>query len=123
MPLSFVRHMPQKVLLLGILLSFCLLLVPSARACAVTKKQLWHCLLEHADKDNNNQLTNAEIRKLVHDNTHWYERLIKSPDSVVHQVEQHCGLPLAYSNLLKGSCFKHCGGLDGKRTIYNRICQ
>ena len=89
----------------------------------MTKKQLWHCLLEHADKDNNNQLTNAEIRKLVHDNTHWYERLIKSPDSVVHQVEQHCGLPLAYSNLLKGSCFKHCGGLDGKRTIYNRICQ
>ena len=84
---------------------------------------MWSCLLEKGDSDSNGILTSSEVRKLVEENTHWWEKLIKSPDSVVMQLQQHCGLPLTYSNLLKQKCFKHCGGLDGKRTIYNRLCQ
>ncbi len=103
----------------------CLLLVvftQHAFACSVGKKQLWTCLLKKGDKDSNGVLTTLEIRKLVVDNTHWWEKLIKSPDSVVSQIKQHCGLPLTYATMLKNECFKHCGGLDGKRTIYNRLC-
>ena len=111
--------MKQLLFLLFILL----VLNQQVSACSVQKKQLWNCFLNKGDKDSNGLLSTPEIRKLVVDNTHWWEKLIKSPDSVVKQVKEHCGLPLTYSNLLKKECFKHCGGLDGKRTVYNRICQ
>ena len=100
-----------------------LLFASQAWACSVSKQQLWTCLIGHADKNANTALEEAEIRHLVHDNTFWYERLLKSPDSVVQQLKQHCGVPLNYANFLKSSCFRHCGGIDGKRTIYNRICR
>lgn len=93
------------------------------QSCAVTKQQLWQCILKHADRNSNTMLEDSEIRRLVRDNTYWYERLVKSPDSVVRQIHDHCGLPLTYANMLKSSCFRHCGGLDGKRTVYNRICK
>ncbi len=92
-------------------------------ACAVDKKQLWECLVRKGDKDSNSILSAKEVRQLVVDNTYWYEKLIKSPDSSVQQLEAHCGLPLTYPQMLKAECFKHCGGLDGKRTIYNRLCR
>ena len=101
--------------------AFCLFTV--AQGCAVDKKQLWQCLEEKGDSNSDGRLTAAEVRGLVRANTAWYERLIKSPDSVARQVEDHCGLPLTYGNVLKASCFHHCGGLDGRRTIYNRICK
>lgn len=93
-----------------------------ATACSVSKQQLWKCLVEHGDTNKDHSLSETEVRKLVTANTYWYERLIKSPDSVVQQMQEHCSIPLTYGNILKPSCFKHCGGIDGKRTIYNRIC-
>lgn len=93
-----------------------------ATACSVDKHQLWKCLIEKGDRNKDQTLEAEEIRALVQQNTFWYERLIKSPDSVVLQITEHCGLPLTYGHLLKSSCFRHCGGLDGKRTIYHRLC-
>ena len=104
------------------LLSLFLLLFTTVTACSVNKHQLWKCLVKTGDLDNNQQLDSEEIRSLVRKNTHWYERLIKSPDSVVKQIKEHCSLPLTYGHLLQSSCFRHCGGLDGKRTIYHRLC-
>ena len=96
----------------------------SASACSVDKHQLWKCLISKADKNNDHLIDDSEIRKLVKDNTFWYERLIKSPDSVVKQIKEHCnGIPLTYGHFLGSTCFRHCGGIDGKRTIYNRICK
>ena len=104
------------------LLSLFLLLSTTVTACSVNKHQLWKCLVKTGDLDKNQQLDSEEIRSLVRKNTHWYERLIKSPDSVVRQMEQHCGIPLTYGKLLESGCFRHCGGLDGKRTVFNRVC-
>lgn len=97
----------------------------TANACSVDKHQLWKCLVGKGDKNNNHLLEEEEIRQLVKDNTFWYERLIKSPDSVVRQIQDHCnGVPLTYGHLLGSACFRHCGGVDGKRTIFNRLgCQ
>lgn len=97
-------------------------LVFLARACSVDKHQLWKCLIAKGDRNKDQKLEVEEIRSLVQQNTFWYERLIKSPDSVVKQITEHCGVPLTYGHLLKSSCFRHCGGLDGKRTIYHRLC-
>jgi len=103
--------------------TLCLLfLLATASACSVNKHQLWKCLTDKGDGNDDHQLDAEEIRALVQKNTHWYERLIKSPDSVVRQMEQHCGIPLTYGKLLESSCFRHCGGLDGKRTVFNRVC-
>ena len=99
-----------------------LLLLVAAKACSVNKHQLWKCLVEKGDSNNDQRLEADEIRKLVKKNTFWYERLIKSPDSVVKQIEDHCSLPLTYGHLLQPNCFRHCGGLEGKRTIYHRLC-
>tara|TARA_Y100000817_G_C16540676_1_gene404320 strand:+ start:32 stop:376 length:345 start_codon:yes stop_codon:yes gene_type:complete len=106
------------------LLSACLALVlwSPAAACAVGKKQLWDCLLSRGDANDDKRLETEEVRSMVKAHTHWWERLIKSPDSVVNQLEAHCGLPLSYDRLLQPSCFKHCGGLDGRRTVMNRLC-
>lgn len=98
-------------------------LFATASACSVDKKKLWDCLVRKGDKDSDSILSVEEVRKLVVDNTYWYEKLIKSPDSSVRQLQSHCGLPLTYPQMLKTECFKHCGGLDGKRTIYNRLCR
>lgn len=103
-----------------IIVAFLSLLATSA--CSVTKHQLWKCLVRKGDKDGSDSLDGQEIRQLVRDNTYWYERIMKSPDSVALQVENHCTLPLTYGNILKNTCFRHCGGLDGKRTIYHRLC-
>ena len=104
-----------------VLLSFLLAL---AGACSVDKHQLWKCIIRKGDSDGDHKLSEAEIRQLVRENTFWYERLMKSPDSVVKQIQEHCGeTPLTYGHFLQQGCFRHCGGLDGKRTIYNRICK
>ena len=99
-----------------------LLSLSAASACSVDKHQLWKCLITKADKNKNHMLEEQEIRTLVRENTYWYERLMKSPDSVVRQIENHCtGVPLTYGHFLGSSCFRHCGGIDGKRTIFNRL--
>ena len=101
-----------------------LLSLSAAGACSVDKHQLWKCLVAKGDKNDDHMLDEQEIRTLVKDNTFWYERLIKSPDSVVRQISGHCsGTPLTFGHFLSNTCFRHCGGIDGKRTIYNRICR
>ena len=112
----------MKILLLLLVIFYATLHTPTAHACAVKKPELWQCLLKRGDLNHDNVLTESELRKVIGDNTAWYERLIKSPDTIIRQAKSHCGIPMTPIGFFSKTCFRHCGGLDGKKTVMDRLC-